>query len=151
MAAIMRHISIIFGLIILGCGAGCLEKSSSNAGTATTILYRHHFLGATHLREGTNYAALPGILGLPVSRELSEQSLQKLSKASQELWAQFLPAGAGSQPTLLRPLLDDLVSAESYAAVRGPLKRGESVFAIELNDERAALWRTTLANLLAAW
>jgi len=147
----MRHISVIFGLIILGCGAGCLEKSSTNAGTAATVIYRHHFLGAAHLRQGTNYGALAPVFALPASRELGEQSLQKLSKAPQELWQKFLPAGASSQPAQFRPLLDDLVSAESYAEVRGPLKRGESIFAIELNDERAGLWRTNLANIFTAW
>ena len=52
---------------------------------------------------------------------------------------------------LFRPLLDDLLAAESYAEVRGPLQRGESVLAIELNDQRAALWQTNWSNILAAW
>src|SRR5438105_314963 len=149
--ATMKEARFVIGLVLAGLAAGCLEKPDNNAGTASTILYRHHFLGTAQLAQNTNAAKLPAILALPASRELGQQVLQKLSRSPEELWRKFLPPGAVSQPDLARPLLDDLASAESYAEVHGPLQQGESVFAIELNDARAALWRTNLGAILSSW
>ena len=147
----MKKVRLILGLMLVGLGAGCLENSSSTPGTAATILYRHHFLGAAHLAHNTNDAKIPAILALPATHELSEEILQKLSRKPDELWRKFLGANASTSPALVRPLLEDLASAESYAEVRGPLDRSESVLAIELSEERANLWRANLGNILTAW
>jgi hypothetical protein len=138
-------------LVIPWLVSGCLEKSNPAPATSATILYRHHFLGTSELAHNTNYAKLPAIFALPASHELAEHTLQKLAAAPPLLWQKFLAPGAAPQPALLRPLLEDFFSAESYAEVHGPLQRGESVFAIELSDARAGLWQTNLASVLAAW
>jgi len=149
-AATMKNIANILGLMVLGLVSGCLEGPSRAPATSSTVLYRHHFLGTAYLARTTNTAHLPAIIATPASHELTDFTLQKLSGQVQGLWTKFLP-GASTQGALVRPLLDDLLSAESYAETRGPLNRGESVFAIELNDERANLWRTNLASILGAW
>src|SRR6266481_3147100 len=138
----MKRISFMTGLLVIGLCGGCLEKPNPDAGTASTVLYRHHFVGTAQLARSTNAAKIPAILALPATRELADQLAQKFSKTPEELWRRFLPAGAVTPPGLARPLLEDVVSAESYAEIRGPLQRGESVFAIGLSDERANLWRT---------
>src|SRR5258708_3252446 len=113
----MKKVRLIVGLMVTGLTAGCLEKPSTTPGTASTILYRHHFVGTTHLAHNTNAAKIPAIMALPATRDLREYTLQMLSKMPEELWRTFLPAGAVSPPGLFRPLLDDLASAESYAEV----------------------------------
>ncbi len=149
--ATMKNVKFIFGLMVVGLGAGCFENSNSTLGNAETILYRHHVLGTASLAHNTNTVKLATLLSQPASRELGEQLAQKLSAAPVQLWRRFLPAGTSPQQALFRPLLDDLFSAESYAEIRGPLHRGESVFAIELPDQRASLWRTNLSSILTAW
>jgi hypothetical protein len=151
MAATMKRVRLFVGLLAMGLAAGCLENASRSPGTSATVLYRHHFLGTTLLAHNTNSARLAAVLALPSTGELRDEVLQKLAKAPHRLWQKFLPAGAAAPSELVRPLLDDLVSAESYAEVRGPAGRSDSILAIELNDERAALWRTNLWSLLAAW
>ena len=147
----MKNANFVIGLIAVGLSTGCLEQQSSTPGTASTILYRHHFLGTANLLHNTNAAKIPVILAMPATRVFTDQILQKLSKKPEMLWQRFLPAGASTQPTLVRPLLDDLAAAESYAEVRGPLQKSESVFAIELSDERASLWGVNLANIFTGW
>ncbi len=147
----MKTVRIIFGLVAVVLGAGCFEKPNRTSGSPSTILYRHHFLGTANLAHNTNNAKLAAFLAQPASRELGGQLAQKLAGGAAQLWRQFLPAGAPPQPALIRPLLDDLMAAESYAEVRGPLHRGESVFAVELPEERAGLWRTNLSSILTVW
>lgn len=147
----MKTVRLIIGLTLAGLGAGCLEKPNTSPGTAATVLYRHHFLGTAELAHNTNAARIPAILALPATRAFSAEALQKLAKSPEQLWRNFLPAGASTQAALAAPLLEDLVSAESYAEVHGPLHQSESVFAIALNEQRAGLWRTNLGNILAGW
>ena len=151
MAARMKKATFLISVMAAGLSSGCLEKPDSTPGTASTILFRYHFLGTTQLARTTNNVQLPAILALPATREFTEEVLQKLSRRPEELWRKFLPAGATTQPALIRPLLDDLASAESFAEVHGPLHRGESVFAIELNDGRADIWRKNLGEILTGW
>src|SRR5712691_1202949 len=147
----MKNVNFVIGLIVVGLSTGCLEKQSSTPGTASTILYRHHFLGTANLLHNTNAAKIPVILAMPATRVFTDQILQKLSKKPEVLWQKFLPVGASTPPGLVRPLLDDLAAAESYADVHGPLQKGESVFAIELSDNRASLWHTNLSKILTGW
>ena len=141
----------MLALVLAGLAAGCLEKPSTSPGTASTVLYRHYFLGTAHLAKSTNAARIPSVLALPATHEFGQQLLQKLSQNPETLWRKFLPPGATTSSALVRPLLDDLVSAESYAEIHGPLHRSEAVFAIELSEQRAGLWRTNLALILAGW
>ena len=147
----MKKATFLISVMAAGLSSGCLEKPDSTQGTASTILFRYHFLGTTQLARTTNNVQLPAILALPATREFTEEVLQKLSRRPEELWRKFLPAGTTTQPALIRPLLDDLASAESFAEVHGPLHRGESVFAIELNDGRADIWRKNLGEILTGW
>jgi len=147
----MKKVNFVFALIAVGLSAGCLEKPSSTPGTASTILYRHHFLGTANLAHNTNAAKIPVILGMPATRAFTDEILQKLAKSPEVLWRKFLPAGASTPPGLVRPLLDDLAAAESYAEVHGPLNKSETVLAIELSDERASLWRTNVSKIFTNW
>ena len=147
----MKKARFVFSLLAVALAAGCLEKPNHSPGTSATVLYRHHFLGTAHLARSTNNAKIPAVLAMPATAQLREKTLQKLASAPQQLWRKFLPVGAVPQPALFRPLLDDLLAAESYAEARGPLQRGESVLAIELTEERATLWRTNLWTILDHW
>jgi len=86
------------------------------------------------------------IWNLPESRKLEQQTLDKLALAPWRLLHRNLNPNAAA---LLRPLLDDVVSNESCLEIRQAANQpGELVFAIRLNDQRAALWQTNLTRVL---
>ena len=55
-----------------------------------------------------------------------------LAKAPREFWLKKLPANTPDVSALARPLLDDLLAAESWMEIRGPNQRLEGVLAIQL-------------------
>ena len=147
----MKKIFVSFLLALIGLGFGCYEKMASNQGASSGPLYRYHFVGTTKLSQGTNAANLKKVLALPATAELREEAFQKISKAPVEFWRKNLPGGVPDGAAFIRPLLDDLLAAESYLEVRGPASRSETVLAIQLNDQRAAAWDNNLSKLVAAW
>ena len=85
---------------------------------------------------------------LPESAKLETQALDKLSLAPWRL-LKGDAATNGAPIARLRPLLDDLVQAESYLEIRGATNQpGELVLAIRLGEARAQLWETNLAAVL---
>lgn len=112
---------------------------------------RWHFSGRAALAQGTNATRLKAIEALPATAALRGQIAGSLARAPRQFWDKELPAGTPDGATLLRPLFDDLLVAESFGEVRGPLGRTETALAIELTDARAALWSTNLWQLAAAW
>lgn len=86
------------------------------------------------------------IWNLPESRKLEHQMLDKLSLAPWPWLHRNLDTNAAA---LLRPLLEDVVSNESCLEIRRATNQpSELVFAIRLDDQRAALWQTNLAAVL---
>ena len=97
-----------------------------------------HWLGKKGLAAETNAASFMDIWKLPASAKLETQTLDKLSLAP---WLLLKGDAAtnGAPIALLRPLLDDLVQAESYLEIRAATNQpGELVFAIRLSPERGA-------------
>jgi hypothetical protein len=159
--------------IALGLGVGCAllaasgckkepsDAASSNAGQAAQpqTVAQIRWLGMDRLASETNATRFLAIWQEPESRKLLSQTLDKLAA-----WI------AGRQPAMtnppaspapnakpaplsapLRPVLDDVVQAESYLEVRqvanGP---GDLLLAVRLNPERSALWETNLAAAVEA-
>jgi hypothetical protein len=94
---------------------------------------------------------LRAIDALPASAELRGDLAQKLARGAFIFWQKDLPAGAMEQTALLRPLFEDLMTAENFVDVRGPVGKTQTAIAIELSDERARLWSTNLWQSLRAW
>ncbi len=167
----LKYIELaLFGVLVAALGAGC-EKSepARNASVATQpapappgeTVARLHWLGKKRLAAETTGTNFMGILNLPASAKLEAQTLDKLSiapwrPAPDVAAAKKAAAGTNAAPSFtnaaaakLRPLLDDLVSEESFLEVRQLANQtGELAFAIRLSDERAGLWETNLAAVL---
>ncbi|MCU0784798.1 MAG: hypothetical protein MUF81_12305 [Verrucomicrobia bacterium] len=137
----------LVGATVIGC-----QKSAPTAPpaspAATESIARVHWLGKQRLAAETNAASFMDIWHLPASAKLEAQTLDKLSLAP---WRMLKGDAAtnGAPIALLRPLLDDLVQAESYLEIRGATNPpGELAFAIRLSPERGGLWQTNLAIVL---
>ena len=111
------------------------------------ILARVHWLGLQQISADTNSAHFMSVWQLPQTAALAAQTLGKISR---------LPGGGATNAAsaLLRPLLDDFISAEFYLEI---LARTNSepatlnpqfVLALRLPADRARLWQTNLAAAL---
>jgi hypothetical protein len=118
-------------------------------------LARIHWLGKKRIAADTNSASLMTVWKLPESVRLEQQTLDKLALAPSyppkgiqaTNYQPYIETNANAK--LLRPLLEDLLQEESYLECRGPTNRSpDVVFGIRLDDGRAALWQTNLAQAL---
>jgi hypothetical protein len=116
------------------------------------LIARIHWLGKKHLAGDVSAAYFMGIWNMPESQKLETQTLDKLALAPWDLprsgtnLSAIIATNAGS--ALLRPLLDDLVQQECYLEIRQSTNQPvQGVFAIRLDDQRAALWQTNITNL----
>jgi len=139
---------------------GCLDKAGSTSPSGSSQasgaessrpLYRSHFVGMTALATGTNASKLLEVWGLTASQDLRKQALDKIAKTPFQLWQKSLPSGAVDRPELIRPLLDDLLTAESYVELNGKSANYDSVLAVQLDQAHASVWETNLWQLLASW
>ena len=99
---------ILLELLLLASASTAPRLS---AAPATEILARIHWLGLNRISADTNSAQLMHAWRLPQTAALVAQTLDKLSR-----WPGHGATNAAS--ALLRPLLDDLVSSESYLEIR---------------------------------
>ncbi len=107
---------------------------------------RIHWLGMNHFSGETNATQLLAVLKLPQTQRLERQTLDKLSLAP---WPLLHRSPDTNAAALLQPLLNDAVSNESCLQIQCATNQpGELVFAIRLDDQRAALWQTNLARVL---
>jgi hypothetical protein len=154
---IRRTQFILFAAIVLltGCRQNQSAESAppasppaqSPASTSSLrTVARIHWLGMKYLSDQTNAPNLMTVWNLPQSQRLERQTLDKLSLAP---WPLLQRPPDTNAAALLRPLLDDVISNESCLEIRQTTNQpGELVFAIRLNDQRAALWQTNLARVL---
>lgn len=151
----MKNLSPRPGLLALVFGAGLVISSCSDAATeapaSSGLLWRSHHAGRAALAQGTNASRLKAIDQLPATAALRAQVASNLAQTAHQMWSQHLPAGTPEAASLLRPLFDDLLQAETIVEVRGPLGRTESAVAIQLTDARAELWSTNLWQLANRW
>jgi hypothetical protein len=141
-----RVIALVMAAGLAGVFAGRAEVMPA-AGTVAQI----HWLGLKQISADSDAAHFLSIWNLPETAAWEAQALEKISRVP---WTRFHGADI-SKPNpasvLLRPLLDDVVQAESYAEVRGAdnAQPGQMAFAIRLSDARAQLWQTNLQAALA--
>ncbi|MHB8523973.1 MAG: hypothetical protein ACYDH9_24890 [Limisphaerales bacterium] len=137
---------------ILGCRPErAADSSAPPAPPPLPLLASYHFVGISQLSTNTNAAKLKTIWNLPATRKLTEQTWPKLARVSEAWLAPSLPATNERTAELIRPLLDDLLGAESCGEWRGQTNRLlEWTLAVRLNDERARVWQTNWWQLMAA-
>ena len=105
-----RGIVVLLELLLVAPG---LTGGQLSAAPATEILARLHWLGLKQISADTNAAHFMSVWQLPQTAALVAQTLDKFSR-----W----PGGGATNAAsaLLRPLLDDLVSSESFLELRAP-------------------------------
>ncbi len=145
--AVNRLVSVL-AMGLLGAACGCVERGSGGASAGPLLQF--HFAGVTNIT-GTNAAKLQAVLALPVTAELRNEAFAKLARTPQVLWKKSLPAGLADQSALLRPLLDDLATSESYVELRSSAERPGVLIAAQIDSSRAVLWSTNLWQAATNW
>lgn len=167
----MRRKLLVFlaalGLAGVGCGDRKPVPNAAPAPAASTganepaepageILARIHFIGTDLLLADTNAATLKRIGSLKETAALKKDLLDKLATAPGR--AIGLATNVTAELAAgIRPLLEDLITAESYLEVRervGPIadQQGggpEWALAVRLNEDRVKAWEAGLKGILA--
>lgn len=136
-------------LLIAGCGKPDqpLSKPSAQPPSSKVVLATH-WIGKARMAQDTNASFQMEIWNLPESVRLEEQTLDKLARALPTLLGVPSSEDTSALTGVIRPLLDDLVQAESFTEVRTSNNQpAEFVLAIRLSSERLALWQTNIAAL----
>lgn len=144
----MKRQSAFPGVLLLALAISCGAQTAPGGGG---LLLSWHAAGRNSLAQGTNATFLKRVDQLPVSEALRRQIATNLAHAPRKAWEKALPGGVPDGADLLRPLIADLLNAESYGEIRGSIGRTETAIAVELSDERAAAWSTNLWQLAALW
>jgi hypothetical protein len=134
-------------------GTGLMAAIAARASLPSPdLIARIHFAGAGQISADTKAVAFTNLWCSPEARTLREQTLDKLSRAPGAWFKSKIPAGAGDGAAQLRPLLDDLLSAEWFLQLRDATNGSpEFALAIRLNADRAQLWSTNLATVFQTW
>jgi hypothetical protein len=148
----IRHASLT-ALLLITLGNGC-QKSPPAKFSAPPLplsqdtVARVHWVGKRRLGVEASAYYLMRIWELPNSKQLENETLNKL--ASSPLLLPAHPATLDSQfsTMLLRPMLNAALQDECYFAMRQPTNRpAEMVFAIRLTDREDGYFKTNLAIL----
>ncbi len=116
------------------------------------LMARIHFAGAGQISADPDAVAFTRLWCTPEAQALRDQTLNKLSRAPYTWLQAKMPPGAGDGTRQLRPLLDDLFSAEWFLQIRdGANGSPEYALAIHLDAGRAQLWQASLESVLEAW
>lgn len=116
------------------------------------LIARMHYAGAQKISTDKNFNAFTNEFCSLEARALAAQTLDKLARAPYSWIKAKAAAGANDGASLLRPLGDDLLSAEWFFEARDTANGSpEYALAIHLNDNRAQVWSRNLAAVLQNW
>jgi hypothetical protein len=122
------------------------------APAAPDLIAQIHFAGAGQVSADPSAAEFSKLWVSPEALALRNQTLNKLSRAPFIWFQSKLSPGAGDGTRQLRPLLDDLLTAEWFLQVRdGANGSPEYALAIRLDAARAQLWQDNLQSVIEAW
>ncbi len=108
------------------------------------LIARIHFAGGDAIAADPNYAAFTNEFSSPEALALRQQIADKLAPWLAG-WLQ-VKAGAGITAQNVRPLLDDLQTAEWYFEARTVAGKPVGMLAVKLNPARRQLWKTSLKS-----
>jgi hypothetical protein len=86
--------------------------------------------------------------GLKTSADVRNQALGRIARLPAQFLGSAIPKGTPDQANLIRPLLDDLLTRESYIEVRAT---PELFIAVKLPDDRARVWQNNLSQAAENW
>ena len=140
----MRFIKVFglgFAIVLTGWTGLSGQAAAEDAAAATW-----HFAGSAQLAGNTNFDNAKKILTLASSLEFQNLVLNRFSSW---LGKSLFSATNDDPASPLRPLLDDLLSAESFWALggasNGPLN---FIVALRLDDQRAQAWQDALTKVM---
>jgi hypothetical protein len=141
------------GLALALAGCGRSAKLAAQKTTAPTdLIAQIHFAGGAQIAATTNFTAFTNLFCSPEAQALKEQTFAKLARAPYEFLHERMAGGASDGVKQLRPLMDDLLRAEwDFAARDATNGSPEYALAVRLDNARAELWQTNLADLLKSW
>ncbi|MBM3880176.1 MAG: hypothetical protein FJ387_10735 [Verrucomicrobia bacterium] len=154
----MRHSLLVAALLGASANSGmtpavaAAEPAPPSSAKLPELLASWHFAGTLALAGDTNAALLRSALATPTSHALIEHTLDKLARAPQRFFSNRLAVATPEPALLLRPLLDDLLRAETYIECRGdPDQPREWILSVQMDRARAEVWRTNWIQLMAAF
>ena len=138
----MRTLSAFFRWLCPCAAALALPFLCVGADKPENVVLQYHFLGAAPLAENASAAVARRVFALPSTIRFEDLVLNRLCVSL----AASLHFQTNRQiVSLLRPLLDDLLRAESIASLGGPSgKPIQFVLAIHLDAKRAQVWGQNL-------
>jgi hypothetical protein len=111
-------------------------------GSGDGVAIQYYFAGAASLAENPNFHEAKSFLTTPPARRFSDFVLDRLAG----VYWKGLQFDSGGNPTnVLRPLLDELLQAESVGSFGGrDASRMDFVLAARLDEKSAAVWEKNL-------
>ena len=140
---------VLAGFAFLGCQKEAPKPViSTPPKPAWTTLFSFHSAGGTQVLADTNAASLRRVLELPETAVLRSNLTMKLVSAVTTVFSTQLDTSAYAP--LLTPLLDDLMTRETWLALRSRAGDPEPVWngAVLLDGAKLALWQTNLSSVL---
>ncbi len=142
----MRIGNIFLAALLATLAHAGLTVKASAAGSADAVAVQYHFAGGTDLAGNTNFDRVKTLFKLTPGKHFQDLVLDRLAGA---YWnaLQFDPGGDSA--ALLRPLLNDLLQAESMGSFGGHDKdRMDFVLAARLDAKSAEAWQKRLETAL---
>jgi hypothetical protein len=137
---------MFFAAFWLALGALFFPGAPSALARTDAVAVQYHFAGAANLAGNTNFDRAEKILHLPPARRFQDLVLDRWAGVFCDA-LQFDPGPASAG--LLRPLLNDLLQAESMGSFGGRDKdRMDFVLAARLDAKSAAAWQKNLETAL---
>jgi hypothetical protein len=149
----IKWMTILMAALSFGVMPGKAETDAAFAGLDGEVVARIHFAGSAQVSADPQAAEINRFLGVPSAADFREQTLQKLSTAPYRLLKGKIAAqNTNDFAALIRPMLDDLVSGESYIEVRNSTNEiPELLLAVKVSNARAQLWQAYLSTILNSW
>lgn len=148
MAVTMFKSLLVAGVSLLSAGLRLLAASPDTTGPAA--LARWHFIGSAAVNADPNGQLFHSNWNEPVTQKLVRETLDKLSAALRQS-ASIAPATNRPVDPLVRPLLDDLVTSETFAEWRGaPGQPLDWAVAVQIKPDRLEAWQKGIPAWLAS-
>lgn len=141
-------------LLAVGLGLGIFSSAGLAASGARdgNLLVQYHFGGFDQIASDTNAQSIHALAASPVTREMRERVLEKLSAAPEQLFARRISTRTASTAALFAPLWEDLLRHESHGELHGSAREPlEWVLAVRLADDRAGAWSSNLSKVAVEW
>jgi hypothetical protein len=149
----IRHVSFCLAALWVfmvgnGCGKSTAQPPAPPLPLSKDTVARIHWVGKKRLGVDATAYYLMRIWELPSSKQLENQTLNKLASAPAILPTQSANPNSQLNSMLLRQMLAAALQEECYFAIRQPTnKPPEMVFAIRLSATQDGYWKTNLGML----